>query len=725
MLPIRFWLLASVALSIAGCQFPLFRDRVSSILQRENPDQVQREGGPRHGDNRVPEVSAELPVETSRQPQIEQLLSRGNQELAQGRLADAQICFRQALDIAPKNCHAHHMLARIGDQTQQYEEAEGHYLAALSSNPADPNLLSDVGYSYLLQGKYAYAESYLKRALEYAPGHVMARRNFAALAAYQGDYPKALGWLRQFGTEQQAQTTLREIIANRPPQLSLGNDPLSEFPPDASPAAQGQAAHLWKAREQAACEEWKCEMAEWNREQAQRARVATKPVFDPRHPVRMYPGSPNESQHEALRTVDEDYQLRARQPNQRQPVVQQGQPAWGNAGPQVMQLAEQMRYEDAARNQQGPLFPQGQQPMVATHQGQMQYQHPTQGQPQYRPATNLNPNQMPYFDYQGQLIQRGVHTGSQIPSQGESRSDLNRDAKSQVELNPAPADFGQRPRDQQLARPTFQGQSQGPRVWNPQSLGAQSPEDAVGIRRALDLGMSIGPGSLFPLEVGGTEQASVSRSQRGGNRPESNQSPLGRLPATGAAAIQPLAGQPAHPGQQLSYDVQAQQPNIVHSGLPDYSPTGPAAPAHPYFGEGSAGVVHMSSQEEDFRFSANRQRQQNPSSNRNNEPSQPFRAEHSRTQPVPLQASVRAGGALASPTMSSDFVRSHYMTREQQQIPHTSHTTPAGTTGSTESMRSGTAETGSPIGVQGTLPDFSSADGSGINQLRVLHNSQF
>ena len=88
MLPIRFWLLASGALSIAGCQFPLFRDRVSSILQRENPDQVQREGGPRHGDNRVPEVSAELPVETSRQPRSEQLLSRGNQELAQGRLAE-------------------------------------------------------------------------------------------------------------------------------------------------------------------------------------------------------------------------------------------------------------------------------------------------------------------------------------------------------------------------------------------------------------------------------------------------------------------------------------------------------------------------------------------------------------------------------------------------------------------------------------------------------------
>ena len=271
MLQIRFWLLASVALSIAGGQCPLFGDRVSSIWERENPNQAQPERAPRRGDNPIQQVSAEIPVETSRQQQIYQLLSRGNQELTLGRLKDAQIYFRQALDIDPTNFHAHHMLARIGDQTQQYEEAEGHYLAALSSNPADPNLLSDMGYSYLLQGEYHYADSYLKRALTYAPGHRMARRNLAALAAYQGDYPTALGWLRQVGSEQQAQTTLRELIANRPPQLRLKNDPRSQLLHDATPAQQELAAHLLKAREQAAYEKWKREMAEWNREQAHRA----------------------------------------------------------------------------------------------------------------------------------------------------------------------------------------------------------------------------------------------------------------------------------------------------------------------------------------------------------------------------------------------------------------------------------------------------------------------
>lgn len=788
MLQFRFWLLASVALSIAGCQFPLFGDRVSSIWQRENPDQ-QPEGRPHRGDNRIQQVSAEVPVETSRQQQIYQLLSRGNQELTLGRLTDAQIYFRQALDVDPTNFHAHHMLARIGDQTQQYEEAEGHYLAALSSNPTDPNLLSDMGYSYLLQGEYRYADSYLKRALKYAPSHVMARRNLAALAAYQGDYPGALGWLRQVGSEPQAQTTLRELIANRPPQFRLKNDPRSELPPDATPAAQDLAAHLLKAKEQAAYEEWKRDMAEWNREQAQRTRAATRPAFDPRRPRQMGQGIPNENLQEAMRAVDEDYRLRAQQLEQRQPVGPQGQPTWNNPGPQSMQLAEQMRREAAARNQQGPLFPQGQpipqgqfpqgqimqgqimqgqimqrpiqqipqgqQPMaVPHHQGQMQYQPPVQGQQQYRPPANTNPNQMPYFDHQSQLIQRGVHTGGQIPSQRDPRSGLNRVPENQVELIPAPADFGQQPQGQGVSPSAFQGQPQDPRVWNPQSAGVQSAEDAAGTRRALDLGMSIGPGSLFPLGSSGTGPAPDSRSQPGGFQPGENQTP-GLLPATGSAPIQTPAGQPGpaaqdayrrsmgqvpqntglqntgQPGQRLSYEAQAQQPNLVPSGVPGYSQSDPGARARlarPYFGEGAdaaPGVVHMPSQGEGPRFNTNWQLHQIPSSTWNNETSQPIGPEHHRTQPAPLRDSFRTGGAMASPTMSSDFARPHYVTREQQQIQHTSHTHPAGTSGSTGAMRSGTAGTGSPIGVRGTSPDFRPADGSGMNQLRALHNGQF
>ena len=770
MLQIRFWLLASVALSIVGCQFPLFGDRVSSIWERENRDQAQREQSPQRGDNSIQQVSAEIPVETSRQQQIYQLLSRGNQELTLGRLKDAQIYFRQALDIDPTNFHAHHMLARIGDQTQQYEEAEGHYLAALSSNPADPNLLSDMGYSYLLQGEYHYADSYLKRALTYAPGHRMARRNLAALAAYQGDYPTALGWLRQVGSEQQAQTTLRELIANRPPQLRPKNDPRSQLPPDATPAAQELAAQLLKAKEQATYQAWKREMAEWNREQAQRARAATEPSFDPNRPRQMGQGIANENLHEAMQAVDEDYRRRARLLEQRQSVGPQGQPIWNNPGPQSMQLAEQMRREAAARNQQGPLFPQGQiprgqvmqgqirqspqgqQPMVVPHQGQMQYQPHNQGP--YRPATNPNPNQMPYFDHHGQLIQRGVHTGGQIPSQRDSRPELNRVPENQVELIPPPADFGQLPQGQGIAPSAYQGQPQNPRTWNPQSAGAQAGEDATGTRRALNLGMSIGPGSLFPLGTSGSESA-PSHSQPGGFQPGGYQAP-GRLPESGAAPIQTPAGQPGpaaqqayrrsmgqspqntghqqntgQPGQRLSYEAQAQQQNLVPAGVPGYSMSDPGARARlaqPYFAEGAdaaPGVVHTPSQGEGPRFNGNWQLHQTPSPTWNNETSQPINPEYHRTQPTPMRDSFRTGGALASPTMSSDFAQPHYVTPEHQQIQHTSHSTPAGTSGSTGAMGNRTTGTGSPISARATLPDFRSTEGSGMSQLRALHNGQY
>ena len=202
---LRFWLLASLCFFTSGCQSPLFVNGIGSFWSRGGSDSTRdRPTGDtrtRFPDGTIRQVSAQVDSTSNRQQQIFQLLSQGNQELTVGRLPDAKLYFEQVLDADPTNFHAHHMLARIGDQTQNYEYAEGHYLAALSASPGDPNLLSDMGYSYLLQGEFRYANTYLKRAVTAKPDHVMARRNLAALAAYQGDYNTALAWLRQVGTE--------------------------------------------------------------------------------------------------------------------------------------------------------------------------------------------------------------------------------------------------------------------------------------------------------------------------------------------------------------------------------------------------------------------------------------------------------------------------------------------------------------------------------------------
>ena len=354
------------------------------------------------------------------------------------------------------------------------------------------------------------------------------------------------------------------------------------------------------------------------------------------------------------------------------------------------------------------------------------------------------------------MIQPGVHTGGQIPTQRNPQTGLNRVPTNQVELIPAPADFGQQQPGQGVAPSGFQGQSQDPRVWNPQATGSQqTATDAAGTRRALDLGMSIGPGSLFPLGTGGTRQTPPSNGQPGG-QPDEYQTrgyqPPGRLPS-GAAPIRPQAGpnpQEAYrqstgqfqentglqqntgqPGQRLSYEAQAQQPNLVPSGVPGHSLSDPGARARfaqPYFGEDNAaapGVVHTPSQGEGPRFNTNWQPHQTQSPTWNNETSQPIRPEYHRTQPTPLRDSFRTGGAQASPTMSTDFARPHFVTPEQQQIQHTSHTSHAGTNVPAGAMRNRTTGTGSPVGARTTLPDFRSTDSSGTSQLRALHNGQF
>lgn len=778
MLHFRVWLLAGLPLLFAGCQFPLFRDRISSITSRkDSPTKIEQVQDERN--RQIRPVSAEVPVETSAQQQIYQLLSRGNLELSSGRLPDAQIYFRQALDIDPTNFHAHHMLGRIGDQTQQFEEAEGHYLAALSSNPGDPNLLSDMGYSYLLQGAYSYANTYLRRALNSRPDHVMARRNLAALSAYQGDYQTALAWLRQVGTEQQAQSTLRELVANRPPQLRLKNDPRSQLAPDASEAARELAAQLLKAKEQAAREEWKREMAEWNRE---RARRVPRPEFDPQARRPMGQGIPNENLHDAMRAVNDEYS-RQSQPSDPQPRII-GPPAtsqWNDPGPQSMQLAEQMRRQAVEQNRQpDAIYPQGQpeqltNPIIVPPQGQNPYGPPSQGQslqqpfspamqpgPGY-PADHLNQTG---FDMRGQVpVQRpqsamnpqaAFSPQSEYDSrqaynpQGEFRSQESfRPSEHRVELIPPPADFSHTS-GQSVSPSDFPARSGDPYVWHPEQNPQQPLDsaDSATTRRALDLGMSIGPGSLFPMGTPSPGQAGPQPGQLGGYQPP------GRLPTTGAVPIQTGSGarqsqsppyqNPQYQPQQQhqvqphqtqqgpvvpqrrSYEEQARQPNLVPGGVPGYGMnSSPSQPGYvqPYSGQDSTtspGVVYTDSASGQTRFNTNWQSRQTPSPTFNHSTGQPINPPQHYTQPAPMPESFRTGGALASPTMSPDFARPHYTAPEQQQIQPTAHTTPGvgGMTGAGTPGRS-------PSAARATLPDFRSSDNPTVNQLRSLHNGQF
>lgn len=667
---LRFWLLASVCLVLSGCQYPLFSDGVGFPWRRGGADSTtdQRpDNRSRTRESAIRQVSGEVDATSNRQQRVFQLLSQGNQELSGGRLLDAKLYFEQALDADPTNFHAHHMLARIGDQSQNYEYAEGHYLAALSASPGDPNLLSDMGYSYLLQGEFGYANTYLRRAVTAKPDHVMARRNLAALAAYQGDNATALAWLRQVGTEEQAQSTLRELVTNRPPRRNRKLDPRDDLPPDATPAARELAGQLRQAKEQSGRDQWKREMAEWVRDSRGQARDVTGTSFQEfdSQGRPMGRGSSDGEMQFAMKALEEEYSQRlaelqsrsaipTREPNQYQPTLpQQGPPDWDQSE-QMQRYRMRLEAEAQLRAREG-----GQSPMVNQPQYQPQQFQPQQFQPrqyQYQPQQYQGQQYQPQ-QFQGQP-QGQYQDGRTVPfgeasNQRELNSALN---QPQVEVLSPPANFGQI--NQQTGAPAMRPQSeyadarnpQGP--WNPQggagpmwtpqtgqpygsnsgtSPAPASVDNAEAARRAMALGMSAGPGSLFPIGVSPQNTDSV--------QPPNQQS------FNGAVPIQ----QDTQWGAQPAGQQPVTQPGTVqHHWTPGQEFTPPIG--------GEANLYR------------NWQSQQAASPTWNNSTNQPITQPQHWSATAPVNEAYRNQGVMTSPTTRTGFGQPPFVAREQQQL---------------------------------------------------------
>lgn len=115
------------------------------------------------------------------------LVERGKAALREQRLEDAEQAFSEALAGDAAAWEAHHGLAMIADLKQDWERSERHYKRALESQKDNPRLLSDVGYSYILQSRHAEADDYLHRSLEIDPDQQQAHLNLALLELKRGD----------------------------------------------------------------------------------------------------------------------------------------------------------------------------------------------------------------------------------------------------------------------------------------------------------------------------------------------------------------------------------------------------------------------------------------------------------------------------------------------------------------------------------------------------------
>jgi Flp pilus assembly protein TadD len=114
----------------------------------------------------------------------EDMIQEGQLNFEKGRYGIALSEFRAALEFAEENDQRIRALNGIGasaDMLGRYKEADTVYARALALDPLNPQTLNNIGYSYLMRGKYDLAIAFLRDADPAEPGEAaITAHNFQA-----------------------------------------------------------------------------------------------------------------------------------------------------------------------------------------------------------------------------------------------------------------------------------------------------------------------------------------------------------------------------------------------------------------------------------------------------------------------------------------------------------------------------------------------------------------
>ncbi len=165
--------------------------------------------------NAIQQVAFEQPAYLPRNPNshltVSELLNRAEGAKRGGNISKAASFYHAILKKNQRHPVAHHQLAVLADKQRDFRTSEFHYRAALREKSNNPDLYSDLGYSYLTQNRLQEAEGYLRQALRLRPSHQLALNNLGILYGRTGDRDRALEMFRRTGTEQEAQQKLASI----------------------------------------------------------------------------------------------------------------------------------------------------------------------------------------------------------------------------------------------------------------------------------------------------------------------------------------------------------------------------------------------------------------------------------------------------------------------------------------------------------------------------------
>jgi Flp pilus assembly protein TadD len=235
------------SLGLTGCQSTGWFSKADATkaAERDDIEKLLAEAKASQSKSKTPEAPATAGATT-----IEQHLQLGDQALAEHtknptRLSDARNHFEEVLRANPNHPVAHHRLGAIADLNRDFASAERHYALALQQNPRDPQLLHDIGYSYLLQEQPEKAIPYLQQSVAIAPTFEMAVRKLADAQVRTRQYDLAAQTLRQVVPEGQVQDELSRLQAAhdpalRPSLLTRVRDNMRDLRPEQQPAMSPQ-----------------------------------------------------------------------------------------------------------------------------------------------------------------------------------------------------------------------------------------------------------------------------------------------------------------------------------------------------------------------------------------------------------------------------------------------------------------------------------------------------
>ncbi len=205
------WLIA------CGCQSTQL-DRLDGSTSTYSSGEPIVDNGPppahpaAHDSSAAPGADALAQARPINESAIAENLNSGHREAALNHDAEAEAYYRKALDLDPDNPLANHRLAILADRRSDFAVSERCYLKALSREPNNADLLSDLGYSYFLQGRTRESERCLQAAVRANPLHQMALDNLSLLYAKLGDGERTFEVLKRSLGESAARTRFAQLF---------------------------------------------------------------------------------------------------------------------------------------------------------------------------------------------------------------------------------------------------------------------------------------------------------------------------------------------------------------------------------------------------------------------------------------------------------------------------------------------------------------------------------